>query len=82
MMKKRDCVILGFIATIIGGTVLSMELYCIKFLQHADSIAFGQCNTYISTYIFEFPVNIALLISLIILIGGIVLLMRGVKDKN
>lgn len=81
-MKKRDCVILGFIATIIGGAVLSMELYCIKFLQHADSIAFGQFDTYISSYVLKFPVNIALLISLIILIVGIVLLTRGVKDKN
>jgi len=46
-MKKRDCVILGFIATVMGGVVLSMELYCLKFLQHADLIAFGECDTYI-----------------------------------
>jgi|GEM_PF-2156792 len=80
-MQKRDCVILGFIAIIIGGAMLSIELYCLRFLQYAELTAFGECDTYLSTYIFRFPVNIALLISLTILIGGIVILSQGMKDK-
>jgi len=71
--------ILGYLAMFLGCSNISWQLYLLSFLQKLDFLAMGHSYKSLSSYMYEFPVNISLLLSILMIVMGIVLLMR--KEK-
>ncbi len=75
----------GIIAIIFGGILLSLELYCLKFIQLFESMVFGSCYTNACEYIKTVPILLALIITITIIVFGITLInksKREFKNKN
>lgn len=71
----------GRLAIILGGLVLSLQIYGLKFIQGVD-IKTGSWNTHVVDYATGTPILQALLITLAIIIYGIVLVIRSYKRKE
>jgi hypothetical protein len=68
--------ILGYLVLFLGCSNISWQLYLLSFLQKLDFLSMGQSHTALSSYMYEFPVNISLLLSVFMIVMGIVLLIR------
>jgi hypothetical protein len=72
---------LGSLAIILGGLVLSLEIYSLKFIQGVE-MQTGSWKTYASDYATEMPMFLALCITLAIIIYGIVLVIKAKETKE
>ena len=79
-MDKK--VVMGYFAVIISALVLSIELYALKFIQYVDMKINGSCYTHAIDYIYESPMSLALLITIVTIILGGVLILQGKKECN
>ncbi|MGB4658072.1 MAG: hypothetical protein WBI07_02690 [Mobilitalea sp.] len=71
--------ILGYLGLFLGCSNISWQLYLLPFLQKLDFLSMGQSYNSPSSYMYEFPVNISLLLSVVMIVMGIVLIIR--KEK-
>ncbi|WP_286674278.1 hypothetical protein, partial [Clostridium sp. ZBS15] len=62
---------------IFGGILLSLELYCLKFIQLFESMAFGSCYTNAWEYIKTVPILLALIITITIIAYGVILINKS-----
>lgn len=73
-MKK--CVI-GWIAIILGGLTLSVELFALKFLHIIEGVAgFPWRRLSAIEYIYEPAIFLSLLVTIFIIVMGIILIIR------
>jgi len=61
----------GSLAIIFGGLVLSLQLYGLKIIQLLD-MQTGSWNTYAIDYAKETPMSLAIVITIVVIIYGIV----------
>ena len=73
--------VLGRLAIILGGLVLSLQIYGLKFFQGVD-IKQGSWNDYAIDYATEPPISHALCMTLAIIVYGIVLVVRSIETKE
>jgi hypothetical protein len=67
---------LGCLAIIIGGLVLSLELYGLKIVQGLE-MQKGEWHTHAIDYAADTPISLALGITIAVIVYGIVLVARG-----
>lgn len=73
--------VLGSLAIILGGLILSLEIYGLKMVQGIE-MQTGSWKTYAIDYATERPMSLALCITLAIIAYGIVLVVRFEKIKE
>ncbi len=73
--------VLGGLAIILGGLILSLEIYGLKIVQGVE-MQTGSWKTYAIDYATEIPMSLALCITLAIIAYGIVLVVRSEKIKE
>lgn len=71
----------GSLAIIIGGLVLSLEFYGLKIVQGLE-MQKGSWNTNAIDYAAETPISLALWITAVVIVYGIVLVVRSIKSNK
>lgn len=76
-MDKKE--LTGYFSIILSGTLLSLELYGLTFIQYIDMQTNGSFYTNAIEYIFILPILLSFLITFAIGIVGLILI---IKSKN
>ncbi len=72
---------LGSLAIILGGLVLSLQLYGLKIIQGLE-MQKGSWRTHAIDYTTEAPIKLSLWITVAVIAYGIVLIIMAQKDKK
>ena len=77
-MKKG---VVGYLAVIISGILLSLELYGLNFAKYIDMAINGSCYTNAMDYINEIPFLLSFLVTISLIIFGFILIVKSKKEQ-
>ena len=77
-MKKG---VVGYLAVIISGILLSLELYGLNFAKYIDMAIIGSCYTNAMDYIHEIPFLLSFLVTISLIIFGFILIVKSKKEQ-
>ena len=77
-MKKG---VVGYLAVIISGILLSLELYGLNFAKYIDMAINGCCYTNAMDYIHEIPFLLSFLVTISLIIFGFILIVKSKKEQ-
>ena len=77
-MKKG---VVGYLAVIISGILLSLELYGLNFAKYIAMAINGSCYTNSMDYIHEIPFLLSFLVTISLIIFGFILIVKSKKEQ-